>query len=187
MNSGARHFRQDMAAVALIGLGFALAAFVSSRSEAQATPAPMKVRVVDGDTIKDESSGTVYRFAGADACEADQRAALDGQSWPCGAVATAWLVEATLGKPVTCVPVGADARRRVLARCATQDHDDLAAAMIRAGHAVAYRYQNRPTMPEYAKLEDQARAERKGLWKSEFQMPWEFRQSRKHQRQEQDQ
>jgi endonuclease YncB( thermonuclease family) len=153
----------------------ASAPIAAPRAEGLVPGTPMKVRVIDGDTFEDPAGGSVIRLAGVDACEADQRAALDGQEWPCGAVATAWLVQATLGRTVTCVPVGADARRRILARCATQDHGDLAAAMIRAGIAVAYRYRGQVSEPAYAKLEDQARAEKQGLWKSDFQMPWEHR------------
>ncbi|MBZ6078823.1 thermonuclease family protein [Microvirga puerhi] len=162
------------------GVALILTAGTMSAATAQSAPPapPMKVRVVDGDTFEDPSTRTVYRLAGVDACETDQRAALDGQPWPCGAVATAWLVQATLGKAVTCIPAGADAHRRILARCATQDHGDLAAAMIRAGIAVAYRYRGRPTEQAYADLEEQARKDRKGLWQSEFEMPWEYRQRR---------
>ncbi|MBF9235634.1 thermonuclease family protein [Microvirga alba] len=184
---------QDLAPVIILiaGAGAAVALSASARFGAAAGPpggpnttlaevAPkrgMFVRVIDGDTLEDPETRVVYRLSGADACEATQRAFLNGQPWPCGAVATAWLVEATLGKPVTCSAVTAspDRYRRILSRCSSPDHADLAADMIRAGIAVAYRFKDKPTDLVYARLEEVARGERRGLWQSQFVMPWIYR------------
>ncbi|MDD9334074.1 MAG: hypothetical protein PV354_10605, partial [Bartonella sp.] len=41
---------------------------------------------------------------GVDTCAPRQKAKLNNQEWPCGAVTTAWLVTKTLGQDLSCKP-----------------------------------------------------------------------------------
>ena len=65
-------------------------------SPAQAQTVTGPAIVVDGDTL--EIKGERIRIIGIDACESRQKASLNGQEWPCGVMATAWMVEAHPGQ-----------------------------------------------------------------------------------------
>lgn len=135
---------------------------------------PLRVEVIEGVKFRDIETGDVYRLYGIDACAPAQRAALGRQPWPCGVMATAWLVSATLGKWVACAKL--DERDGVIqARCASSQHGDLGAAMLREGLAVTVPVE--PPLRTYAALEQDARKAYRGLWASRFQMPGEFRRS----------
>ncbi len=138
----------------------------------EAQPAPMRVSVINGVTFEDVDSGAVYRLFGVDACAAGQSAMLGRQSWPCGAVAIAWLVAATLGKWIACSRVG-EIGGVFLVRCATAEHPDLALAMLRDGEAIADESGRK--LRVYDEAQTQARKSRRGLWASQFQVPWDYR------------
>lgn len=136
---------------------------------------PMRVEVIDGVRVRDIESGKVYRLFGIDACAPAQTAVLGRQSWPCGAVAIAWLVNATLNKWLACAPIREEAGEQV-ARCATASHPDLSAVMLKEGLAVAApAADGDPAIRAYSAAEDQARKAFRGLWSSAFQMPWDWR------------
>ena len=136
--------------------------------------APMKVRVIDARTFADLQTGEIFRLFAIDVCAIDQSASLDGQPWPCGVVATAWLVRQTLGQWVICNRVQAKPDV-TLARCATSRQPDLTAAMIRAGLAVLIHDSDIAAPAVYEHLDLEARRNFRGLWRSKFEMPWEFR------------
>ena len=77
---------------------------------------PMRVEVVDGVRLRDIETGQVYRLFGIDACAPAQTAMLGRQPWPCGTVAIAWLVNATLNKWLTCAPIREQAGEQVAGR-----------------------------------------------------------------------
>lgn len=136
---------------------------------------PMRVEVIDGVRFRDIETRALYRLVGIDVCAPEQTASLGRQPWPCGTMATAWLVGATLNKWLSCAIVRDDGDER-LARCATTAHPDLAAAMLREGVAVATPADpNEPAIRAYQIAEQQARKAFRGLWSSTFQMPWEWR------------
>lgn len=137
---------------------------------------PMRVVVLTPTTFQDVETGQIYRLYGIDACEAGQTATLGKQTWPCGVVATAWLVTATLNKWVVCAPVRTDGVV-IVGRCATGDKPDIAADMLKAGLAVTLPADPDRLIPAYAELEREARKAYRGLWASSFQMPWLFRRS----------
>ena len=131
--------------------------------------------MLDGRRFRDIESGTVYRLLGVDTCAPGQVARLGRQPWPCGTVATAWLVAATLNRWLSCATVREEAGEQ-LARCASASHPDLAAAMVRDGIAVSLPATGiAPEIRAYAAAEREARKAYRGLWASTFQMPWEFR------------
>ncbi len=144
-------------------------------SERRATN-PMRVVVLTPTTFQDVETRQTYRLYGIDACEAGQTATLGKQTWPCGVVATAWLVTATLNRWVVCSPIRRDGAV-IVGRCATGDLPDIAADMLKAGVAVTLPADSDRLIPAYAQLERDARKAYRGLWASSFQMPWLFRRS----------
>ena len=145
-------------------------------NSAQQSP-PLRVEVFDGARFRDIETQAIYRLYGIDTCAPGQTARLGRQPWPCGTVAAAWLVSATLDKWVAC-NILRDDRGEHLARCASPDHPDIGAAMIRAGVAMTPPATDQdPTIRAYVSAERDARKAYRGIWASTFQMPWEYRAS----------
>jgi endonuclease YncB( thermonuclease family) len=136
--------------------------------------APMRVEVIDATSFRDIETGARYRLYGVDSCLPTQRANLGRQSWPCGAVAVAWLTNATLGKWVSCNALRDTGDQR-LSRCASSEHQDLAADLLKEGLAIVLPIAEGQEVRAYSQLQDQARKQYKGLWSSQFVMPWELR------------
>jgi len=141
-----------------------------------ASTSPMRVDVLSATSFIDVESRQIYRLYGIDACDLTQRATLGRQTWACGIVAMAWLTTATLNRWVVCTPIREGAGIKI-ARCATGDVPDLAAEMLKAGHAVNLPGAEDRLIPAYARHEKDARTAYRGLWASAFQMPWIWRQS----------
>ncbi|GEC15468.1 thermonuclease family protein [Nitrobacter winogradskyi] len=173
----------------VVGVLSGLAVFASQTSFAQTPQAPpgiyspkaavqsppLRVEVIDGTGFRDIETHAVYRLYGIDTCAPDQTARLGRQPWPCGTMATAWLVKVTLNTWLACRTLREEAGEH-LARCASAGHPDIAADMVREGVAVA-----RPPSADdsgiraYALAEHDARKAYRGLWSSTFQMPWDWR------------
>lgn len=135
---------------------------------------PMRVEVIDATSFRDIETGAIYRLYGVDSCVPTQTANFGRQSWPCGAVAIAWLTNATLGKWVSCNVVREAGGQR-LSRCSSSEHQDLAADMLKEGLSVALPIGEGQEVRAYSQLQDQARKQYKGLWSSQFTMPWDLR------------
>ena len=143
--------------------------------EAAQQSRPLRVEVLDGTSFREIETGAIYKLYGIDTCAPLQRATLGRQPWPCGTMATAWLVTATLNKWVACNTI-VESDRVNFARCASSQHPDLAADMVRDGVAVTVPASpQQPVIRAYAALEQDARKAYRGIWASSFQMPWEFR------------
>ena len=125
--------------------------------------------VNDGDTLL---IGEVsVRLAGIDAPELSQRCrGPTSVEWPCGLDARRMLAEKIDGKPVFCRQLHLDESDRATATCAASDGDDLSAAMVRAGYALAVGREH-----QYLAQEAAARASGAGIWSGSFQTPWEWR------------
>jgi len=128
-------------------------------------------RIIDGDTI--EISDQRIRLYGIDAPEGRQTCESHGTPYPYGTMATAWLVNMTLGKPVACQQKARDKYKRVVAVCHA-DGVNLNDSIVRAGWAMAYRQFSR----EYVPAENEAKAAKRGLWAGAFPAPWEWRRAR---------
>lgn len=125
--------------------------------------------IVDGDTL--EIAYRRVRLFGIDAPEMSQQClSADEQRYPCGEAARQALERIIAGREVSCVQRGRDRRDAALAVCRAGDLD-LAAAMVRSGWAIALW---RISL-DYVELEEQARAERRGLWRGRFSRPEDFR------------
>ncbi len=166
-------------AISLVAVGLELsvaraeeAVVYTPQSALQSTP--MRVEVIDATSFRDIETGAKYRLYGVDSCLPTQTASLNRQSWLCGAVAIAWLTNATLGKWVSCNALRETAGQR-FSRCASSEHQDLAADMLKEGLAIVLPIAEGQEVRAYSQLQDQARKQYKGLWSSQFTMPWDLR------------
>ncbi len=71
--------------------------------------------------------------------------------------------------PVTCAELDRDRYKRIVAKCAVAG-EDLGEWMVAIGLAVAYYLYSY----EYGRAEQRAKSARRGIWASEFEMPWEW-------------
>ncbi|TCQ74740.1 endonuclease YncB(thermonuclease family) [Ochrobactrum sp. BH3] len=142
-----------------------------------------KAQVYDGDTFdlvyqapiaKRYRQYARIRLDGVDACESRQSATFNKIKWPCGAVATAWLVAKTMGKEVTCYPSRIDKYGRYLAKCSV-DGIDLGRSGLNEGMLIVYRHRNGVNDQEYERAEASAKSAKRGLWSGEFEDPYQFR------------
>jgi endonuclease YncB( thermonuclease family) len=125
-------------------------------------------KITDGDSFT--IGRTEIRLFGVDAPEGRQTCTRDAREWRCGDAAAAELRRLVGGSSITCAQRDVDDYGRIVARC-TKGNVDLAAAMARAGFAVAYRRYSR----DYVDEENEARSARRGLWAGEFTPPDEWR------------
>ena len=125
--------------------------------------------VIDGDTL--DVAGVRVRPFGIDAPEAGQTCRRAGRNWACGADAEKALVSAIAGREVRCEEQDRDRYGRIVGICRAGS-ENLNAWMVENGWAVAYRqYGGRIYDPE----EVVARVAQRGIWSSEFVMPWDWR------------
>ena len=133
-----------------------------------------RASVVDGDTI--EIAGHRIRFDGIDAPESRQvcRAA-SGEAYRCGRVSADALDKfLAQSRPTFCIPKG-KSYDRVVAVCRRADGADVNSWMVRNGHAVDWiKY----SKGRYADEQREAKANQRGVWSGEFQMPCVVRGSR---------
>ena len=127
------------------------------------------VRVSDGDTvILLDSSNTQHkiRLHGIDAPESGQ---------PYGNKAKEYLSDLIAGKTVTVNIKGKDQYKRILGVIYLGEIN-INAEMIRAGYAWNYKYSKDKY---YIKLQEKAKAEKKGLWKDNNAIdPWQWRKNK---------
>jgi len=128
--------------------------------------------VIDGDTI--EIHGQRIRLHGIDAPESKQLCLVDGKPWRCGAEAANRISEKIGRQTVMCDGRDKDRYGRVVAVCSVGGKD-LNAWMVLEGLAVAYRKYS----ADYVGQESEAKAARRGVWASEFDMPWDWRKAKK--------
>jgi endonuclease YncB( thermonuclease family) len=126
-------------------------------------------RVIEGDTI--EVAGQRIRLHGIDAPEIAQRCRLKGNSYPCGEIAIGALKDLTAGIEVRCERVDADRNGHVIATCYDNHGFSINLNMVYTGWALA----DREYSTRYVTTEDGAREAKRGLWRGEFEMPWEWR------------
>ena len=112
------------------------------------------------------------RLFGIDAFEAGQTCEIDGQRYDCGSEAIAALRYLTR-RGVTCKGDRYDRYGRLLAVCFAGGQD-INAAIVERGHALAYRRYSR----DYVDEERTASAAKAGVWAGEFRTPWDYRASK---------
>ena len=150
------------------------------------------VKVIDGDSIK--INGINIRLFGIDAPEMKQVCKDEfKKDYYCGAESKNFLERSILLKlsipknlfeekeeknyKVWCNSKGKDRYGRVLGICgydflyASHPNNSLNGWMVKQGYAVAYKNYSKM----FIKFEDEAKKNKKGIWKGEFDMPWDWR------------
>lgn len=127
-----------------------------------------QAEVVDGDTLMVE--GQRIRLFGIDALEGNQTCDRSGERWACGEVAAQQLRSLIEGNTVSCEQQDIDQYGRIVAVCRAGRYE-LGKTMVEYGWATAFRrYSN-----AYVGDELRAKAERRGMWNSTFELPEQHR------------
>lgn len=126
-----------------------------------------RASVIDGDSLR--IGGAEIRMKDIDAPEGRQTCRREGRDWECGEEARRTLTRLIGGNTVTCRSVERDKHSRFLGYCDAAG-TELNRAMVDAGMAVAFG--------GFRREEQAAKAARRGLWGSEFQMPRDWRHER---------
>ena len=130
--------------------------------------------VTDGDSIKID--GERIRIHGIDAPEQKQSCIYsDGEEWPCGSVATAFMSHLVANHRVACEQRDIDRYGRIVAVCHAGG-TDVGKAMVYNGLALAYRRYSE----DYVETEDGAREGKRGMWQGAFIEPWEWRKAKRN-------
>jgi endonuclease YncB( thermonuclease family) len=132
-----------------------------------------KAHVVDGDTI--EIGPVRIRFWGIDAPESKQLCKdAGGKPYACGKRSTAYLKKLIGSRIVTCKDRGPAANNRRRGFC-TAGGIDLQQAMVKAGHARAFRLHSERYLPQHRA----ARAAKAGIWQGYHRRPGAVRACRR--------
>jgi endonuclease YncB( thermonuclease family) len=131
------------------------------------------VRVIDGDSLwRGEAE---IRLSGIDAPEYRQTCKdKSGQDWACGQNAARALKQLIGGRDVACEIRDTDRFERLVAVCKAGEVD-LNQEMVRQGWAISFGTLG----VGYASAEAQARNDRRGIWRGNFERPQDWR--RRHQ------
>ena len=131
-----------------------------------------KPRIVDGDTLA--FGRQRVRLHGIDAPETKQTCSVDGKVWHCGQEATFAITREIADHRVRCEQRDRDRYGRIVAVCYVGSRD-LNAMMVREGWALAYRRYSL----DYVGEEAAAKAAGAGLWRGEFEPPWDWRKQKR--------
>ncbi len=128
-----------------------------------------KPRVITGSILR---FGRSYvKLYGIDAPDPDQTCAdKNGNSYRCGQKSLIWLQDWLGDKDVVCNAWLSGSDNHKVGVCYADDQD-LAAAIVRAGWAVAYTQ----STDEYLEYEKSARRNMRGLWNGQFYRPEDWR------------
>lgn len=132
-----------------------------------------RATISDGDTLRLDTAGgiAVIRLFGIDAPETAQTCQdAKGRNWSCGQAATRYLRHLAGGRMLRCRAIDTDRYNRIVARCFLRQQD-IAAEMVRAGQAIAFRRYSL----DYVGDEKSARAQKRGLWAGHAQRPQDWR------------
>lgn len=138
-----------------------------------------RASVVDGDTIIVEGLEQRVRLFGIDAPEGKQPCFDEqGKRYLCGSKASDALFE-IVGRngQVNCDQMDTDRYGRAVAVCFLNGID-INREMVRQGWAVEYTAYSDG---RYTEVEREARSSKRGLWRGEFQMPWDWRRQQRDQ------
>jgi endonuclease YncB( thermonuclease family) len=128
--------------------------------------------VIDGDTIV--VAGERIRLEGIDAPELHQDCTAYGQRWACGRTSAEWLRERLQGRQFECVGHARDRYSRLLAVCFVGG-ESINERIVREGWALNYRKYS----TAYLRAEAEAKRAGAGMWRGEFEPPWEWRAERR--------
>lgn len=132
-----------------------------------------KPRVTDGDSLR--IGKTRIRLHGIDAPERIQTCGLQETKWRCGWESTNALANLITNHWVTCFTKDIDRYGRVVAVCRVGSVN-INLYMVQNGWALAYRRYS----SDYIEAEKIAQKQKKGIWRSQFTAPWEWRKKKKN-------
>ena len=126
--------------------------------------------ISDGDSLR--SGKLRIRLFGIDAPEKKQKCTdADGAKWDCGTAAQKALTALVATTPqLQCDLIDVDRYGRAVMRCFA-GKTDLAATLVQAGLALAYRQYS----SIYSEDEDTAKIAKLGMWAGVFTSPWAWR------------
>lgn len=131
-----------------------------------------KIVSIDGDSLR-AANGDEYRIFGIDAPELKQSCEeANGRSWACGRAAKVKLTTLIKGGNVACQVRDKDRYGRYVAVCGAEGVPDLGEAMVRDGYAIDL---GRKFGNPYAGAEAEARADKRGIWRGNFERPADWR------------
>ena len=136
--------------------------------------------VTDGDSIRIDNRK--IRLVGIDAPELKQTCQHGITEYPCGKMSKEWLNLLVEDFQITCSYSEKDRYKRILGVCYIGNIDSVAfkkkvkslelnSMMVKSGHALAYRKYS----VAYIEDEDYAKANNLGIWKMNFEFPWDYR------------
>ncbi len=131
--------------------------------------------VIDGDTL--EIRGQRIRLHGIDAPESRQLCTRksDGKSWRCGQAAALALSDFIGQKNVTCEQTAKDRYGRIVAVCSIRT-TNLNRWLVGQGWALDWpRY----SKGEYSQDQIEAEDRKRGIWSSNFTVPWKWRKQKR--------
>ena len=140
-----------------------------------------KAKIIDGDTIK--INNNKIRLYGIDAPEIKQlckRVYLNiyflsfKKKYLCGKISAQKLKKLLSNKIIKCHIEGIDRYKRILAIC-HRNKLNINSWLVRTGQAVAYKKYSK----KYIIQEAEARKSKLGIWRGDFEMPWEWRKNNK--------
>ena len=129
-------------------------------------------RVVDGDTLHFITAKV--RLHGIDAPEQKQTCKRGQTDWECGKWSTRALERLINGNEVRCTERARDRYKRIIGVCYVNGLN-LNSEMVKLGMAVSYRRYSK----DFVQDEEQAKANRVGMWRSDFVMPWDWRRGKR--------
>ena len=139
-------------------------------------------KVTDGDTLKIDTFK--IRLHGIDAPEKKQKCKRPYltffiftfyEDYSCGQNSTEALIKKINNQKITCQISDVDYFKRLIGECYKRKIN-LNAWLVSNGHAVAFRKYSK----KYISKELIAKQEKKGMWQGQFEMPWDFRKSKKN-------
>ena len=149
--------------------------YAKNRQAKQGVITGKVVKVADGDTVTVLGEGNIQykiRLSGIDAPEKAQ---------PYGSKAKQALAAMTMSKQVTVKVLNKDKYGRFIGLISTDEVQDVNGAMLQKGLAWHYAYFDKTQ--KYVELEQEARAEKRGLWQdNDPTPPWNYRRNKKQNR-----
>ena len=174
-NEGWNYMKTQATAITILMLTTSVVALAETYNpKFQENTVPFLAEVTGATTFKDVATGKGYKLYGIEGCADEQYATAGNQKDLGGIQAQGWLISATLYNSLICTAVRVE-DDATIARCASGQFPDIAQEMLNLGLAVMSPKAEDQLIPEYAKVEGDARKEFRGLWRSEFEMPWTFK------------